>query len=78
MKRIVGEAHDEAVQLLGENRERLEALADALFRAETLDGTAAYAAAGVRVPAEEEAPGEDGAPSGPAAKDGGSDAKAAA
>ena len=78
MKRIVGEAHDEAVQLLGENRERLEALADALFRAETLDGTAAYAAAGVKVPAEEEAPGGDGAPSGPAAKDGGSNVKAAA
>jgi cell division protease FtsH len=47
MKRVVGEAHDQALQLLSENRERLEALADALFRAETLEGPAAYAAAGV-------------------------------
>ena len=47
MKRVVGEAHDEALQLLSENRERLEALADALFRAETLEGPEAYAAAGV-------------------------------
>jgi cell division protease FtsH len=52
MKRVVGEAHDEAAQLLRENRERLEALADALFRAETLDGVAAYAAAGVGAPAQ--------------------------
>ncbi|HEY6605214.1 MAG TPA: hypothetical protein VIZ44_02630 [Gaiellaceae bacterium] len=37
MKRVVGEAYDEAVQLLSEDRERLEALADALFRAETLE-----------------------------------------
>jgi cell division protease FtsH len=55
MKRVVGEAHDEAVQLLSENRERLEALGDALFRAETLEGPEAYAAAGVKVPAEAEA-----------------------
>jgi cell division protease FtsH len=47
MKRVVGEAHDQALQLLSENRERLEALADALFRAETLEGPEAYAAAGV-------------------------------
>ena len=47
MKRVVGEAHDQALQLLSENRERLEALADALFRAETLEGPDAYAAAGV-------------------------------
>ena len=39
MKRVVGEAHDEAVQLLSENRERLEALAEALVRAETLEGS---------------------------------------
>jgi cell division protease FtsH len=47
MKRVVGDAHDQALKLLRENRERLEALADALFRAETLEGPAAYAAAGV-------------------------------
>ncbi len=47
MRRIVGEAHDEAVQLLAENRERLESLAQALFGAETLEGPEAYAAAGL-------------------------------
>jgi cell division protease FtsH len=47
MRRIVGDAHDEAVQLLAENRDRLDALAEALVQAETLDGPEAYAAAGV-------------------------------
>jgi len=47
MRRIVGAAHDEAVDLLSENRERLESLAQALFRAETLEGREAYAAAGL-------------------------------
>ena len=47
MRRIVGEAHDEAVQLLSENRERLDSLALALFQAETLEGPEAYAAAGL-------------------------------
>ena len=48
MRRIVGEAHDEAVQLLADNRERLDSLAEALFQAETLEGPEAYAAAGLR------------------------------
>ena len=47
MRRIVGEAHDEAVQLLGDNRDRLDSLAEALFLAETLEGPEAYAAAGL-------------------------------
>jgi cell division protease FtsH len=47
MRRIVGEAHDDAVQLLTDNRERLESLAEALFQAETLEGPEAYAAAGL-------------------------------
>ena len=47
MRRIVGEAHDDAVRLLDDNRDRLDALADALYRAETLEGPAAYAAAGL-------------------------------
>jgi cell division protease FtsH len=55
VKRIVGEAHDEAVQLLSEHRERLDSLAVALLRAETLDQPQAYAAAGLPVP-EAEAP----------------------
>jgi cell division protease FtsH len=78
MKRVVGEAHDEAVQLLSENRKRLEALAEALFRAETLEGPEAYAAAGVSVPVEAEATADDPAPSGPAANDDGGDVAAAA
>jgi Peptidase family M41 len=51
MRRIVGEAHDDAVQLLADNRERLESLAQALLRAETLEGPEAYAAAGLQPPA---------------------------
>jgi cell division protease FtsH len=55
VKRIVGEAHDEAIQLLSEHRERLDSLAEALVQAETLDQPQAYAAAGVPAP-EAEAP----------------------
>jgi cell division protease FtsH len=75
MKRVVDEAHDEAVQLLSENRERLEALAEALFLAETLEGPEAYAAAGVNAPAEAKAVAEEQAPSDSL---GGSDVAAAA
>jgi cell division protease FtsH len=53
MRRIVGEAHGEAVQLLADNRERLDSLAEALFQAETLEGPEAYASAGLQTtPAE--------------------------
>jgi cell division protease FtsH len=55
VKRIVGEAHDEAIQQLSEHRERLDSLAEALVEAETLDQPQAYAAAGLPVP-EAEAP----------------------
>jgi cell division protease FtsH len=47
VKRIVGDAHDEAIQLLSERRERLDSLAEALLQAETLDQPQAYAAAGL-------------------------------
>jgi len=47
MRRVVGEAHDTAVQLLSDNRDRLDSLAEALFQAETLEGPDAYAAAGL-------------------------------
>jgi cell division protease FtsH len=47
MRRIVGEAHGEAVQLLTDNRESLDSLAEALYKAETLEGPEAYAAAGL-------------------------------
>jgi cell division protease FtsH len=51
VRRIVGEAHDEAVRLLAENRSRLDSLAEALVREETLDQPQAYAAAGLTPPA---------------------------
>ena len=47
VKRIVGEAHDEAIGLLTEHRDRLDSLAEALVREETLDQPQAYAAAGL-------------------------------
>jgi cell division protease FtsH len=50
VKRIVGEAHDNAVKLLTENRHRLDGLAEALIRAETLGESEAYAAAGIDRP----------------------------
>jgi cell division protease FtsH len=50
VKRIVGEAHDEAIRLLTEERERLDSLAEALVQAETLDQPQAYAAAGLTAP----------------------------
>jgi cell division protease FtsH len=52
MRRIVGEAHAAAVQLLTDNRDRLDSLAEALYQAETLEGPEAYAAAGLDVPGE--------------------------
>jgi cell division protease FtsH len=44
---IVEEEHDAVRALLSENRERLEALAEALLERETLDEADAYAAAGI-------------------------------
>jgi cell division protease FtsH len=50
VKRFVGEAHDEAIRLLKEHRERLDSLTEALVRVETLDQPEAYAAAGLTAP----------------------------
>ena len=61
MRRIVAEAHDSAVQLLNENRDRLESLAKALYEAETLEGPDAYAAAGLQAPGED-SPAEEATP----------------
>ena len=44
---IVEEAHEEVLQLLAENRSRLDSLAQALLANETLDETEAYDAAGL-------------------------------
>ncbi|RFU37088.1 ATP-dependent metallopeptidase FtsH/Yme1/Tma family protein [Actinomadura logoneensis] len=46
-RRIVDECYQEALRTLSDNRDKLDALATALLEAETLDETAAYAAAGV-------------------------------
>jgi cell division protease FtsH len=47
-RRIVREAHEDAVQLLSENRQRLDGLAEALFQAEMLDGPGAHVKARTR------------------------------
>ncbi|MCP3758594.1 ATP-dependent zinc metalloprotease FtsH [Streptomyces sp. TBY4] len=47
MRRIVDECYEAACRLLRENRDKLDALADALMASETLDEAAAYAAAGI-------------------------------
>jgi cell division protease FtsH len=47
VRRIVDDELDRVRQLLSENRERLDALAEALLEHETLDELDAYAAAGI-------------------------------
>ena len=53
VRRLVEGAHEEVTRLLGDHREQLESLAQALLRSETLDALDAYAAAGVPVRGEE-------------------------
>jgi cell division protease FtsH len=63
VRRLVDEAHEQATELLRENRDKLDALAHALLEHETLDEDEAYAAAGVdRPPADERERGEVPAP----------------
>ena len=47
VRRIVDEEQDATERLLAANRDRLDALADALLERETLDEGDAYAAAGI-------------------------------
>ena len=47
VRRIVDESHATVTRLLGEHRDQLDSLTDALLRDETLDEDDAYAAAGV-------------------------------
>ena len=49
------DAESEVIQLLERERDRLDALANALLERETLDGPEAYAVAGVELPGEEPA-----------------------
>ena len=52
VRRIIEEAHDEVRNLLERERDKLDSLAEALLREETLDEADAYRAAGIdRVPA---------------------------
>ncbi len=52
--KLVEGAHEEVTRLLVEHRDQLEALAQALLKAETLDAPDAYAAAGVPAHIEEQ------------------------
>jgi cell division protease FtsH len=54
VRRIVEEAQKQVRGLLGEHRDRLDALAEALLEHETLDEDDAYAAAGVQPPPDPE------------------------
>ncbi|MEU6720052.1 ATP-dependent zinc metalloprotease FtsH [Nonomuraea sp. NPDC046802] len=47
-RRIVDECYERAVEVLSENRDKLDAIVEALLEHETLDETGAYAAAGLR------------------------------
>jgi cell division protease FtsH len=47
VRRIVDEEHDFARRVVADNRDRLDALADALLERETLDQSDAYAVAGI-------------------------------
>jgi len=51
VQRLVEDLHDEVTELLTTHRGQLESLTQALLVAETLDAPAAYAAAGVPLPA---------------------------
>jgi cell division protease FtsH len=47
VRRLIDEAHKRAIQLLTENRQRLDDIVTQLLKHETLDELAVYAAAGI-------------------------------
>jgi cell division protease FtsH len=55
-RRILDQGYEQALETLRTNRHRLDALVEALLRAETLDAADAYRAAGVPYPAEPDLP----------------------
>jgi cell division protease FtsH len=55
-RRILDQGYDQALETLRANRDRLDALVEALLRSETLDAADAYRAAGVPYPAEPDLP----------------------
>jgi cell division protease FtsH len=54
VRRIVEESHGEADRLLAEHRDKLEGLADALLKAESLNAKEIWEAAGLTAPAGQE------------------------
>jgi cell division protease FtsH len=52
VRRIIGECHVQAIKLLQEHRDKLDAIVTALLANETLDEDAVYAAAGIERPHE--------------------------
>src|SRR5579862_4032143 len=56
VRKLVDAAHDEVLALLGESREKLDGLAQALLEHETLDQDDAYAAAGITPAARSDEP----------------------
>jgi cell division protease FtsH len=54
MRKLIDTAHDEVLALFNGNREKLDALAQALVRKEPIDEAEAYAVAGVERPPETE------------------------
>jgi cell division protease FtsH len=55
-RRILDQGYDQALQTLRANRQRLDALVEALLAAETLDAADAYRAAGIPMPATPDLP----------------------
>jgi ATP-dependent Zn protease len=55
-RRILDQGYDQALETLRANRQRLDALVEALLATETLDAADAYRAAGVPFPAEPQLP----------------------
>jgi cell division protease FtsH len=55
-RQLIDAAHQAVTRLLGEHRDQLESLTQALLKAETLDALDAYTAAGVTPHQEDPAP----------------------
>lgn len=56
VRHLISQAHEQVTELMSTNRDRLDALADALLTRETLEQDEAYAAAGIATPVHQEPP----------------------
>jgi cell division protease FtsH len=52
VRRLIDDAHEQVTQLMSANRDRLDALVEALLEHETLEQDEAYAAAGIQMAGE--------------------------